>query len=299
MAVNPERRNPGPSWGYSLVLFGLRVLPGWMVVFGEGVGALVALILMKQQRRASRAYLQTVLAGNVGLKSQWKHFFAFTQYLIDRLRLGHGESFPIAFAEGYGDAFWPLAKGNDPVLYGTFHLGYSDLLGFLLSDVRQHIHMVRLKVDNSSDTENLGKQFGNMSFVWVNDKENLVWAMKNALRDGNSLAMQCDRAEFSTKQEAFSFLGAKRIFPFTIYHLSSICRVPVIFAYAVRKANGEVECFHSVPFSPQGLSRKEVLLEGARHFQEVLNHVERLLKEYPYQWFNFCPMNDPLPSSGV
>jgi hypothetical protein len=40
-----------------------------------------------------------------------------------------------------------------------------------------------------------------------------------------------------------------------------------------------------------GEGRREALTRARAHFQEFLRTVERILRERPYLWFNFIPLN--------
>ena len=94
--------------------------------------------------------------------------------------------------------------------------------------------MIRKKVGNSEDVDRLAERYGaSVSFIWINDWSRLVLAMNDALREGKSLALQCDRPEYSSKKEGFEFFGERRSFPFTIYHLAIMHGLPVVMSFAV------------------------------------------------------------------
>ena len=72
-----------------------------------------------------------------------------------------------------------------------------------------------------------------MTYIWVNQADNIIFALKDAAQSGGSIAMMCDRAEYSSKLEPFDFLGARRLMPFTIYHLALVFHRPVVFCLSV------------------------------------------------------------------
>ena len=157
--------------------------------------------------------------------------------------------------------------------------------------------MIRKQVGNSEDTRRLAQRFArSVTFIWINDWSRLILAMNDALRAGHSLAMQCDRPEYSSKHEGFRFLGERRVFPFTIYHLAIMHQMPVVLSYAVPRADKpEVTVVHVPPmFHPRPEStRTENFLAARAHFQSFLDEIETLLKQQPYLWFNFTAMNPP------
>ena len=167
--------------------------------------------LMPEQRAHSRAYLTALHGKPPSLRQVYRHFFAFEEFLLLRLRVAQGAAHRGELAPD-ATGFHALRKTGEPALLGTFHFGHSDLTGFLLGRQEQRrVFMVRQRVGNSHDTEMLGAQFAQwVKFIWVNEPENLLFALKDAVAAGGSVALKCDRLEFSAKTEAFDFLGAKR-----------------------------------------------------------------------------------------
>ncbi len=288
------RRNPGPDWGPAFVLRAEGVLPRAVFRFLLKVGVWGAVAGMPDQRRWSREYLTVVFGRPARLVEVWAHFLALMEALMDLMRAGQGAPVRCAVEPAEAGEFEALARAPGPALFGTFHFGASDLLGYLLADWGRRVSILRLRVDNSPETGALAERFGDkVSFLWVNDPARLIFDLKTAIEAGASLALKCDRMEFSARNEPFRFLGAPRLFPFTIYHLAILFNLPVVFCIAVR---GERELALQVRaspvFRPDPLaSREENLAAGRRHFQAVLDQLELVLRRYPYLWFNFLPLN--------
>ena len=286
-------RNPGPSWGFFFLRLCDRIAPEILFKPARALGTWIAVALMPRQRRYSRAYLATILDRRPTLLDTFRHFFAFEESLMHKLRVANGRPHQTAVAPGSIHFKEYLQTGKHAFL-GTFHVGRSDLLGFLLGPREDHrVFMVRHRVANSHDTDKLGALFGKwLTFIWVNEPENLLFALKEAIASGGSVAMNCDRLEFTSKTEAFQFLGASRLFPFTIYHLGLIFKLPVLLSVGTPGDPG-VSVLHSSPiWSPdEALSKAENLSRARQHFQGFLNQLENLLRADPYLWFNFIELN--------
>jgi predicted LPLAT superfamily acyltransferase len=149
-------------------------------------------------------------------------------------------------------------------------------------------------VGNSHDTEQLAARFGDrLKFVWVNNSDDIIFALKDAAASPAAIALQCDRVGFSARTESFEFLGAHRLFPVTIYYLSLIFNRPVILSVGMPTETG-AELYASPLFAPEPGESRTVLMGRARaHFQDFLRQLEALLRNQPYQWFNFTPLNPP------
>jgi predicted LPLAT superfamily acyltransferase len=290
-------RNPGPSWGFQFLRVSDRVLPEVLYRPLRALGTAVAMAGMPEQRRHSRAYLVTVLGRPPTWRDVFRHFFAFEESLMLKLRLANGRTIPCDYAPS-GAAFRDWLASGGPVLLGTMHVGVSDMLGFQLGGrENRRVHLVRQRVGNSHDTERLAARFGEwLRFVWVNDPGEMLFALKAAAATGDAIALQCDRVEFSTRTEAFDFLGARRLFPVTIYHLARIFERPVILTVGLPTATGRSRLYGSPRFDPvPGEARAAAEARAHEHFQDFLRQVEGLLRAQPYLWFNFTPLNPPAP----
>lgn len=287
-------RNPGPSWGYAFLVWAERRWPRWVFRPAVMAGTWVAVAAMPAQRRHSREYLRIVLGRAPSVADVWWHFFAFTEFLMLSLRAGRGGDLHCSLAPKNADSFEALLASNRPALFGSFHFGYSDLLGYLLGGRGCKVSILRQQVENSDDTRWLGERFGrNASFLWINDPARLPFDLKEALDAGRSIAMKCDRIAFSSRTEAFEFLGARRVFPFTIYHVATLFERPVVFCIAVPGATPNSLLAHaSTVFVPDPSAGTDAnLAAGRAHFQEVLRLLESLVRAHPYLWFNYLAMN--------
>lgn len=291
-------RNPGPDWGCTFLLWAERWSPRWIFRPALMLGTWVALARMSAERAHSRAYLTVVLGRPPRCTEQWRHFFAFVEVLMLMLRAGRGAAVRCTLEPENAAAFEALIESGRPALFGTFHFGASDLLGYLLGERGRRVSILRLRMDNSTDTRLLGERFGDhVSFLWINNPANLLFTLKAALEAGESIALKCDRLEFSSKAEPFDFLGTPRLFPFTIYHLALLFDRPVVFCLAVAGPGAdELRVFSSPVFIPDATVSQAVNLAVAReHFQAVLTQLEALVRRHPALWFNFLPLNPAVP----
>ncbi len=285
------RRNPGPSWGYSFLARADAVLPSPIFEFLFGLGTWVAVAAMGEERRCSRQYLTAVLGRPPEAGEIWRHFLEFGAALMRKLRAGEGRPHRCVGGPDCGP-FRSLMASGRPALLGTFHVGDSDLLGFMLGEFGRPVAMIRLQVGNARDTRQLARRMGeSIAFIWVNETEKLLFALKDAVQSGSTIAMECDRVGYSSKLEAFEFLGCRRLFPFSIYHLALIFRLPVAFCVGLPDGEGQSLVHGSTVFDPDTSSKASNLSRARVHFQEYLFFLEDLLRQNPYLWFNFVPLN--------
>ncbi|HXQ82007.1 MAG TPA: hypothetical protein VN775_11875 [Opitutaceae bacterium] len=285
-------RNPGPSWGYRFLRLADRVLPEAVFRPLRAAGTWIAVAAMPRQRRCSRLYLRAALEREPTVTEVFRHFFAVCEALMLRLRVANGRPHRCILEPG-ADDFSRWLASERPVLLGTFHIANSDLTGFMLAGQEQRsVHILRLRVGNAHDTDALGSRFGDrLRFVWVNDPAELLFALKEAGGGRDAVALQCDRPDHSARTETFDFLGARRVFPFTIYHLALIFCRPVLLSFGAPLGPGQSVVHASPAFEPMEGEARDAALERARaHFQGFLLRVEAYLRAHPYQWLNFFPL---------
>jgi len=302
MSASTQRmRNAGPSWGFAFMQNAEQWVPWPIFRILVGLGAAVALVCMPDQRRQSRNYLAVALGRPPGLLEIWRHFYTYAEFLLLKLRVARGVPHRGRLDPAHAGDFEALMTTGQPAFFGTFHFGHSDLLGYLLGDrFRRQVFMVRLRMGNAAETAQLGQLFGQwIKFIWVDKPENMLFALKDAVASGGSLAMQCDRNEFTSKTEYFEFLGARRQFPFTIYHLALLFDRPVIFCIGLPGAGRDETVLHSSMtfIADKSLSRAANLERAHGHFQGVLAHLESLVRQYPLLWLNFLPLNPAAQAS--
>ncbi|HZZ18724.1 MAG TPA: hypothetical protein VFE25_05120 [Opitutaceae bacterium] len=285
-------RNPGPSWGYRGLCLLDKMLPESLFKPLRACGTWIAVAAMGSQRGHSREYLRIVLGREPGTTDIFRHFFAVSEALMLRLRVAHGAPHVCLFGPGSSDFARWLGSGR-PGLLGTFHIGDSDLTGFMLAGQEgKRVHIVRMRVGNSHDIDTLAARFGDkLSFIWVNEPGDLLFALKEAGAGNDALALQCDRADHSSRSEEFQFLGARRKFPFTIYHLALIFNRPVLLSFGTPGDPGKSIVHASPAFEPvEGEARSAALGRAREHFQQFLSRVEEHLRTRPYDWLNFLPL---------
>ena len=291
----PRIRHLETGWSNACLRAADRVLPRRLFAALAGLGVWVAVLVLWRPRLKSRRYLAAILGRAPTPREIWRHYMEFTAVHLARLRVAGGRTHhcrPLPDCE----AFTALMASGRPALLGTFHIGSSDLLGFFLGRFRRHVYMIRYRMGDPHFLRRLVDRCSAwVTFIWVNEKENLLFALKQAVESGGSIAMKCDRVGYSAKLEAFEFLGARRWFPFTIYHLGIMFDRPVTFCVSL-PAGPDESVVHGFPvFEPDGSAREENLRRARLHFQGVLTGVETLLRANPYQWFNFDDLNPVAP----
>jgi predicted LPLAT superfamily acyltransferase len=276
-----------------------RVLPTRVFNVLAAWGTWMAVLVLRAPRTNSQRYLATVLGRTATWRDVQRHYRSFLTMHLLRLRVADGQPHRYHAESGCED-FTALMTSPRPALLGTFHLGNSDLLGFFLGQFQRHVHMVRFRLGDPDVLRQVARTCGAwVSFIWVNEQEDMLFALKRAIDSGGTIAMKCDREGYSARRESFHFLGAEREFPFTIYHLGILFKRPVTFCIGVPAGPNGTAVRGFPVFEPDGGSKDSNLQRARAHFREVLSGMEILLRAEPYLWFNFDGFTLAGPTHGA
>jgi predicted LPLAT superfamily acyltransferase len=287
------------AWIASAVRRANRVLPRAIFDPIAAVVIWVVVVVFPRRRRNSRDFIRLALGRPAGWRDVWRHYRSFLTMQLLRLNVADGVPHVYRPAADCAE-FAALMRSPRPALLGTFHLGNSDLLGFFLGTFRRHVHMVRFRLGDPGLLQLVARTCGAwVSFIWVNEKDDLLFALKRAIDSGGTVAMKCDRDGYSSRRETFRFLGAERSFPFTIYHLSVLFKRPVTFCICLPTAENESTIRGFPIFEPDDGSREANLARARVHFQGILTEVESVLCVNPFLWFNFDPLGVVTPEASL
>lgn len=278
----------------ALMCFAARVLPRVIQDIVAAIGSGIGCMLMPRQRQWSRHYLTALYGRQPTTADVFRHFHAFTRMLLAKVRSGNGQPVEI-ICEGDDRQRAAILFGDTPMILGTFHVGASDLLGFHIHATGRKVCMVRRAVDNSADIEQLTRVHDNaIGFIWVNDPTEMILSLRDALQSNATVALQCDRDEGSRGGDVFHFLGTKRVFRTSVYRLARLFNRRVLFCIAIPDSGYQrfrILSHHC--FDGSGLDDNNFRAAAHTHFQDVLHWLESILKQHPFQWFNFLPLNSP------
>ena len=191
----------------------------------------------------------------------------------------------VAGVSGQEHADAALAAGGSGAIFITAHLGNWQLAGRLLGVFGRRVHVVMAPEQDPGLADLLGGgPDGGVRFV---RRESPLISVKlvGALRRGDIVAFQVDRATGQRGDCRVPFFGAPAPFPLGPFVLAAGAGVPVLAAFCVLEPRGDYRLYVEPAFAvargeeERGLARAVALLEGY-----VAAHAE--------QWFNFFDVWD-------
>ena len=249
------------------------------------------LVMRGPERRASRAYLERVLATPPGLFHIARHIHTFASTILDRVFLLSGQLQRFNFAvEGMPALEAQLERGRGMLIFGS-HLGSFDALRVLAT--RQPELKVCVLLDKAHNPamqqllDALNPELANNIIDAGQDGPSVVLAIKEAVDAGALVALLVDRALPGERAVSARVLGDEARFPAAPWLIAAALQVPVTLAFGLYRGSNRYELVFetfSDRISVPRHNRGEVLSECVQAYaQRLQHHAQRA----PYNWFNF------------
>lgn len=251
------------------------------------------LLVAGQARAASMLYTDRVLgpAPNVFVRwgRAWKHLHAFATAYLDGAMLGSlGPG--IFQIEHLGTAIIKeVNEAQKGAVLLTAHMGTWELSTGMLKEKHSvpRVAIVMFKSDAEELQSYIEKIHGKRPrLIAVGGGELQSLEILRAVRDGEFVAMQGDRT-VDTNDLRIPFFGHDARWPIGPWVIAAISGAPLLMSFAMRTGPRRYKFLVDPPRRlrfERGKKREDQLREWMTSYVQRL---EALLREYPYQWFNF------------
>lgn len=240
-------------------------------------------------RRASRAYLQRILATPVGMAQVFRHFHVFASTLLDRIEmLSQGSSRFEIQVHGLPAVEAILARGRGCLLIGS-HLGSVEILrAFGERHQKLAINLVMHEGNAQSTSRWLRQMAPELAGRIIPPGE--AWSLlrvRECLERGEVVAMLGDRPFGTERTTRCEFLGRNARFPSGPMLAAAVLGVPVVTFFCLYEGDFR----YSVHFD---LLAERIELGAGQRDAAVVPWIERYVRrleaharQAPYNWFNF------------
>ena len=189
----------------------------------------------------------------------------------------------VDMAEG-ADLMTRLGQG---FISPSAHVGNWELAGRLLAGRTARTTHVVVADEEARELEQWVRRDGDGVRFVTRSRPTVSLELVAALRRGEVVAVQADRALGTRGDVLIPFFGTPAPFPLGPFLLASAVRVPVVPAFCLLGADYRYTVTVTEPFSvPRGGEE-----EAARAWVAML---EGVVREHPTQWFNFFDIWNPV-----
>lgn len=300
-----DLKERGADWGPALMAFIYRTL-------GRGVCMAVLLPVVLyfylsgfRQRRASLSYLGRVWAANgrSDKPNHWNalaHFFAFGESLVDKFAAWTGQLRRDSIDQIDAGLF--EAMRNDPrgCLIISAHIGATEVLRALAARHQPRRVSVVMHTNHAKRFNDMIQRFAPGSMMSLIDAADFnidkAVELSAAVERGDFLVIMADRvpAEPGARSVEVDFLGAPAAFPLGPFILAAALKCPTYTLFCP-KNRGRHRVHFALFSEAVSLPRGDRMGALKRLVESYARTLEPLVKETPYQWFNFYDFWAPAP----
>lgn len=203
--------------------------------------------------------------------------------VLDRFAAYAGKQFRFDIA-GH-DNYEAIDASPEGAVMLSSHVGNHELAGYFLK-ADKRINALVFPGETKTVMEGRGGRFAatNIRMIPIQEDMSHIFALNNALADGEIVSIAGDRAFGSEKRLRVPFFGQEAAFPMGPFAMAAQRQVPMVAVFVmkagVRRYKIRVE---AIPVAT-GESRGEQMLSLCGAYAEIL---ERNVRAYPHQWYNF------------
>jgi predicted LPLAT superfamily acyltransferase len=227
------------------------------------------------------------------LKAEWsifRNYVLLGKVLIDRVTVLAGFSNKFTFDFEGEDYLHQMANsGKGGIIIGA-HAGNWEIAGYLLKRINKPVHVLLYDGEQSNIKELLEKVAGGKSFntILIHDNDfSHIYQINDVLQKGEMIAMHGDRFVPGSKVHNCMFMGRQANFPLGPYYLAAQFDVPVCFVSTMKETNTHYHFYATPPVNLNAENRQSRKQEIMHMAEKYAFELERMVKKYPLQWFNY------------
>lgn len=291
-ADREEYRRIGSPTGMKIFGWMIKWVPRVLMYFFALIPVVYYFLKRGEVRRSSPIYQR-----NLGLRhGKWRTLrFGFRQaavysrIILDNMYLGAfgPERFEIEYegTERFMDA---LARGRGLILLSA-HLGNWHLAINFLGRTGTRAHLVTEDVRSPEVRRHMDAAKEKAIHLTIHDARegmNLVFTLKEALRNGDVVVLSGDRVHGGRNVRA-RFLGKEASFPLLGFALSRAAGAPICMGMAFSTGMQRYDFYGIGPINDEITEKLPAREEHSRLARIFADQLEKHLRRFPLQWFNF------------
>lgn len=286
--LNGQGTTYGNSWMHLWLVRMLRVIPVRALYAFVAVFVVPVCLAVNPAQRIIYRYFRDrwgLTRWRSALKT-YMNFYMFAQVVIDKFAMYAGKRFHIDI-EGYDD-FQQLAERPEGFVQLSAHIGNYEIAGYTLRAEKKRFNALVFGGEKASVMENRNRLFSKMNIrmIAVSPDMSHLFAINDALANGETVSMPADRLFGSTKSITLPVLGKETQLPLGPFNLATMRGLEVLAVNVMKTASKRYKIYVKPLCYDKTATRKEQIQQLASSY---VNELERMLTEYPEQWYNYFP----------
>lgn len=280
-----QGQSKGTPLGYQIFIWVMRYLgmsAGYFVLIFV---AFYYFLFARKEVRASRFYYREVLKLGYwqSTKNIYLGFYKLGQSLLDKVAIMAGFAKHFTFDFNGEHRIRALAESDKGAILLSAHVGNWEIAGQLLKRVEVPAHIVMYDNEYQQIKKLMDNTMGNKHFnvILIKDDFSHLIQIHNALKRKEIICIHGDRfvARNKKKTALVNFLGKEARFPLGPFELVNRFDIPCLFVYGLKETSKHYQ-FYAFAGPEKPKDTMAVL-------QAYVINLEKIVRQYPTQWFNF------------
>jgi predicted LPLAT superfamily acyltransferase len=205
--------------------------------------------------------------------------YAFGQVVLDRFAAFAGKKFDMEVPRM--DLFEGLCRGKEGFIQLSSHVGNYEMVGYSLVSPKR-INALVYGGETATVMQNRALLFGetNVRMVPVSEDLSHIFALNNALADGEIASIPGDRVFGSRKTVECRFFGEMAKFPAGPFVLAVQRAVPVLTVFVMKEGRRKFKVLLDVLPVPEGRTKQD---QSQSLAEAYASRLEAVVRRYPDQ----------------
>lgn len=269
------------AFGLRIAYFFLRFVSFYFFVFAKSTKTCLKYFREIHGYKGLKAYRAT-----------YQNYFLFGQILLDKVALLSGvKTHFTSEHEGHTENLRAVTSTTKGRILLSAHIGNWEIAGQRLKVLNTKFNV--LMYDNEAEkmkqymSKVMGKKSFNIIAIKDGDMGHLI-ELHKAFANNELVVMHGDRFLPGAATIEKTFMGKKAKFPAGPFIMAAKFGVPITLVFAVKETKTH---YHFFALKPIEVKRTRTKVELDKAVEELsdkyVNELEKMLKRYPTQWFNF------------
>lgn len=243
----------------------------------------------KQGRKAMMAYFQKRLGQSKtqAILSSLQNHLIFGKIVLDKFALLAGNVNQFSVTVDNVEIFNKAIDEPNGFFVVSAHIGNFELAGHCLKQDKKNLNGIIFGGEGEAMKQRRADAFkkSRLNLIPVANDMSHLFAIKEAIDNGEIVTIPCDRLFGSTKSFTCSFFNTATQFPIGTFRLAAQLDAPV-YAIFIMKEKGLR--YHGFVKQLMPLEDEKASIKKAEHLgKQYVAELEAVLKKYPEQWFNY------------
>jgi len=259
--------------------FGYKAAKGLVFVV-----ALFYTFISQNKRKEMASYYEAVGLSN-SLTTYFHHLYAFSLNIFDRFIAKEGmQESTIEVERVNVTAFETLQKRGGMLILSHHGNWAQSFKIFQTYDVKLNIIGDEAIDDSIGQLESSKEENSRIKIISLKDGMQAMLDIARALQNGEIIIIMVDRVQEENKRVNVDFLGRKTQLHSGGFEIANMRKVPLLGCDIVRVGDNQIKVEFSDLINSNREKKAEIIQDLAQQYAHFL---EKVVREYPYQWFNF------------